>query len=285
MTSKETKTPVVFHRSMAAKLLPLVSSADNKVLRGRGLLFAGSEKYPGAGILAAQAALRVGCGYVTLAQEHISVSLENPDFLLCDLAKRSWQDSSFDAVLVGPGFGVTPSTAEIIRELKRKKVERVLLDADALTVCAREKLFPLLPSWVATPHSGELSLCLGIPSAEINRNRVRAVLEAQKLFGCIVLLKGDGTLIASSKRVYKIPTGNSALAKAGTGDVLAGMIVGLMAQRVSPLRATLLGAYVHGATANLWKAKKKDLLSMRAVEVIELLPSVLFKLRYAPLRD
>lgn len=240
---------------------------------------AGSEQYPGAGILAAQGASRMGSGYVILAQKNITPSLENPDFLLCDLKKTPLQEIQFDAVLVGPGFGVNDFTAAVIEDLKKRKVEKVVLDADALTVCAQKNLFPLLPTWIVTPHVGELSRCLKITAQEINDDRWGAIKKAQELFQCVVLLKGDGTLIANKNRIYKIATGNAALAKAGTGDVLAGMITALRAQGLSATRAALLGAYVHGATANLWKAHKKDLLSMRPVDVVESLPLVLSKLR------
>lgn len=269
-----------FRKMAAAKLLPAVSSTDNKSHRGRSLLLAGSSQYPGAGVLAAKAALRMGSGYVTLAQKNINVSsLENPDFLISDLEKHRWQDLKFDSILVGPGFGVNNFTAQVIRDLKKQNFEKVVLDADAITVCAQEKLFPLLPSWIMTPHSGELSRCLQVDSAEIESDRHEAVLRGQELAGCVVLLKGHGTLVRNSKKTYRIMSGNSALAKSGTGDVLAGMITALRAQNVTPTRAALLGAYLHGASANLWVARGKDELSMMASDVIELLPEVVRKVR------
>ncbi|WP_415062176.1 NAD(P)H-hydrate dehydratase [Bdellovibrio sp.] len=277
---KSTAPRHILKKQGARKLLPAVSESDNKATRGRSLLMAGSSEYPGAGVLAAKAALRMGSGYVTLAQKNISVSsLQNPDFLLCNLAKKPWSSLKFDAVLVGPGFGVNDYTASVIRELKRQKVEKVILDADALTVCAEKNLFPLLPTWIATPHVGELARCLKISADQINLDRMAAVKRAQELFQCVVLLKGHGTLVANSQKVYTIATGNSALAKAGTGDVLAGMVTALRAQGLSATKAALLGAYIHGATANLWKARKNDLLSMVASDVIEYIPQVVYKLR------
>ncbi|MGZ3780561.1 MAG: NAD(P)H-hydrate dehydratase [Pseudobdellovibrionaceae bacterium] len=270
---------MILKKQGAVKLLPPVTESDNKATRGRSLLLAGSAEYPGAGILAAKAALRTGSGYVTLAQKNIMPSLENPDFLLCDLNKNSWSDLKFDAILVGPGFGVNAFTASIIKELKAEKVEKVILDADALTVCARENLYPLPATWIITPHSGELGRCLSVTAEEINNSRVEYVKKAQSLFKCVVLLKGHKTLIANGRRIYAIGSGNAALAKAGTGDVLAGCITALRAQGLSATRAALLGAYVHGATANLWAARCKDLLSMTASDVIEAIPDVLYRLR------
>ncbi|WP_374077733.1 NAD(P)H-hydrate dehydratase [Bdellovibrio bacteriovorus] len=277
---KSTAPKYILKKHGAQKLLPAVSTSDNKASRGKSLILAGSKEYPGAGILAAKAAQRMGSGYVTLAQKNIPAALlENPDFLLCDLNKKSWSDLKFDAILVGPGFGVNDFTASVIKELKIQKVERVILDADALTVCAEQNLFPLLPSWIVTPHVGELARCLRVSAEEINQDRSKFAQKAQELFQCVVLLKGHGTLIANQKRIYKIASGNAALAKAGTGDVLAGVITALRAQGLSATRAALLGAYVHGATANLWEANKRDLLSMTASDVLDYLPKVLFVLR------
>lgn len=277
---KSTATVRIVGKKTVSKLLPALSTKDHKASRGRSLLLAGSQEYPGAGVLAAKAALRAGSGYVMLAQKNIAVSsLENPDFLLADLTKKNWRDLKFDAVLVGPGFGVNEFTEEIIRGLKEMRFEKVVLDADAITVCAQKNLFPLPPTWIVTPHAGELSRCLKISTDEINADRLKAVQKAQELFQCVVLLKGHGTLIAHSRRVYQINSGNEALAKAGTGDVLSGIITALRAQGLPATRAAVVGAYVHGATANLWKARKFDLLSMRATDVIELLPEVLYKLR------
>ncbi|KYG63358.1 NAD(P)H-hydrate dehydratase [Bdellovibrio bacteriovorus] len=264
----------------AKKLLPKVSTSDNKSSRGRSLILAGSSEYPGAGVLAAKAALRTGSGYVTLAQKNIAVSsLENPDFLLCDLNKKSWQEINFDVVLVGPGFGVNSFTAQIIRELKNKQIEKVILDADALTVCANENLFPLPSSWIVTPHTGELARCLKISVEEINADRYKAARRAQDLFQCVVILKGHETLIANRQRIYTNKTGNAALAKSGTGDVLAGILTALRGQGLTATQAAVLGVYIHGATANLWASRKKDLLSMMASDVIEYIPSVLRILR------
>jgi len=277
---KSTATVCIVGKKTVSKLLPALSTKDHKASRGRSLLLAGSQEYPGAGVLAAKAALRAGSGYVMLAQKNIAVSsLENPDFLLADLTKKNWRDLKFDAVLVGPGFGVNEFTEEIIRGLKEMRFEKVVLDADAITVCAQKNLFPLPPTWIVTPHAGELSRCLKISTDEINADRLKAVQKAQELLQCVVLLKGHGTLIANSRRVYQINSGNEALAKAGTGDVLSGIITALRAQGLPATRAAVVGAYVHGATANLWKARKFDLLSMRATDVIELLPKVLYKLR------
>lgn len=278
---KSTAEVLLLKKENACKLLPPLSSKDHKSSRGRSLILAGSAEYPGAGILAARGALRAGSGYVTLAQKDIAVSsLENPDFLLKNLQDTSLDEVKFDSVLLGPGFGVNNFTLSFINELKKREVDQVVLDADALTTCAQYQLGPLPASWILTPHAGEMARLLETSAEKVNEDRVGAIGAAVQKFGCVVLLKGHGTLISRPRTpIYKIASGNEALAKSGTGDVLAGMITAFRAQGLNPLDAALLGAYAHGATANLWVQQKKDPLSMMASDVVELIPRVLWRLR------
>ena len=271
-----------FGKMEAAHLLPRVKKTDNKYSRGRTLIFAGSEDFPGAGILSAQGAARMGCGYVTLAQKKLYPSLRNADFIFLDLNKKNWRDFQFDSVLIGPGFGVNDFTRDLIMEFKKRKFESVILDADAITACARYNLFPLPQSWILTPHVGELSRCIGVGAKEIQNQREHYLVEAQKNVGGVILLKGYGTLIANEHELFQIRSGNEALAKAGTGDVLSGIIASLRANGLGSTDAALLGAYVHGATANLWLSRKNDVLSMRAVDILDLLPRVLRTIRNLP---
>lgn len=277
---KATSEVSLFKKEHAARLIPAISSQDNKSSRGRSLILAGSHEYPGAGVLAARGALRAGSGYVILAQKDLLVSsLENPDFLVKDLRSTAISEMDFDAVLLGPGFGMNEYTAEIILELKSNKIQNVVLDADALTTCLQFALFPLPASWIVTPHTGELARCLKISLQEITKNRVAAIKKARELFQCVVLLKGHGTLVSQDHQIFQIASGNAALAKSGTGDVLAGMITAFRAQGLNPLEAALLGAYAHGATANLWVQSRKDPLSMTASDVVDSIPRILWRLR------
>lgn len=267
-----------FTRTNAKYFLPKISEQDNKSKRGRSLLFAGSKAYQGAGVLAAKAALRAGSGYVTVVQtELVSTALNNPDFIVRSLFDEN--KFSCDAVLVGPGFGVNKKTAEIIATLKKQNVKKVVLDADALTVCAQWQLFPLLPSWIITPHTGELARILNFSSEKIENNREAAVHAAIKLCQCTVLLKGHNTLVGRKNIIYQIRSGNSALAKSGTGDVLAGIITAFRAQGLGSASASLLGAYLHGACADLWVQQSHDPLSMMASDLLELLPLVMKSVR------
>jgi NAD(P)H-hydrate epimerase len=262
---------------------PHFGVAVNKSKRGRSLLLAGSKEYPGAGVLCARAALRAGSGYALLASQNAPVSsLENPDFLVRDLQDSKLSDFHFDAVAIGPGLGTGPSTRHWIEELKKHHVEKVVIDADALTVCMEQDLFPLPPSWVATPHAGELSRILGLAAAEIEGDRFRFAREGQKKIGCQVLLKGYHSVLCTGDKCIVIPTGNPALAKSGTGDVLTGMITAFMAQGLGTTRAALMGCYFHGAAADLWVREGRDPAAFLASDLIETLPRLFRKISALP---
>ncbi len=124
-----------------------------------------------------------------------------------------------------------------------------------------------------TQHSGELSRLIGWKSEKIEADPLAAARFAQKKFGCTIVLKGFHTVVVSgySGRAVIVPKGNVALAKAGTGDVLAGLITGLLARGLHPLKATLLGVYLHGSAADIW-VKKYSNAAMTASDLLDLLP-------------
>lgn len=265
---------------------PAFGEQIHKSDRGRSVLIAGSAQYPGAGILSARAALRCGSGYVQLISDGApSVSWENPDFLISDLgelklglhnpAGQSLKDLKFDAIGAGPGLGTGEKTRHLILELKKLKIENVVLDADAITVCARERLFPLPARWIATPHAGELGRVLKLEAAVIESDRFRYAREGREKMGCQVLLKGFHSVLATENACIVIPTGNSALAKSGTGDVLTGIITSLIAQGMTSTRAALFGSYLHGWISDRWIAAGRDPAGLMASDLIANLPRAL----------
>jgi NAD(P)H-hydrate epimerase len=200
-----------------------------------------------------------------------------------DLIKFLQANSVKVALAVGPGLGFDSMRAQWLKKLVELAPKRVVLDADALTMLAEHSFGPLPSTWVLTPHSGELSRLLGIDSKQVDLDPLAATEEAVKRFGCHVLLKGYHSILgvktrAGCKRII-IPTGNAALAKAGSGDVLTGMIAGLMSQGLSTKKATVMAAYLHGAIADKWTSDKKDISSLMASDIILNMPEVLGILR------
>lgn len=271
--------------------LPRRKSADNKYNAGKVMVIAGSLGMWGAGVLAAQAAARVGAGFVYWSplvganlRQQIQFSLKNPDFMWApDIQEdaKKWSALKINAFLMGPGLKSNNKLDVVFKKLLKEKTRFVVLDAEALNYLAKnKKLQNSLPSsWVLTPHEGELARLMQTTSAKIRTDRKSWVQKAQDKFQCIVVLKGHNTLIANEKYIFEIQSGNAALAKAGTGDVLAGMIAGFLAQGLQSLNAASLAAYVHGKMADDWLASKKDILSLRAVDLVHNLPLTLAALR------
>lgn len=270
---------------IVAKLLPKRSNRSNKTNHGHALILAGSPGMWGAGVLAARAAYRVGAGYVTLASkgvgEGISLSRasEAPEILTADAMDPGiFKKHRFASLAIGPGFGADETTTQMLKNLKKKSSLNAVIDADALTVASEAGVFPLGKNWILTPHAGELSRIIDVESRVIESDRFRYVKEAAMATGAVVLLKGFRTLVSDGKKTAVIFSGNAALAKAGTGDVLTGLIAGLLAQGLSPFRAAVVAAYLHGRVADEWLADGNSKSSMMASDVIERLPELMGRL-------
>lgn len=269
-----------FNFKKAKKLLPLRRANQNKTHGGKTLIIAGQKGYFGAAVLAATASARVGSGYTTLMTDALSFPIHrHPDFLIISKTKFPHDWKVYQAIAVGPGLGVNKNTEQIIRSLLKNKVENVILDADALTVIAKKNIYPLRASWLLTPHTGELARL--IKKQKISEaSKRKALEEAYKIYQCQILLKGSPTLIMNSEAfIQEVSSGNSALAKAGTGDVLTGMIAGLLAQGLKTEEAASLGSYLHGLCSQIWIKEKRDQLSLLASDLLSLIPQALFNLR------
>lgn len=270
----------LFNERLARRYLPSRTDMSNKSEQGRLLLLAGSEGAWGAGLLAAVSAYRMGCGYVTWASEKAPLSelQEAPEVLITSSQKIREDLDTFDAVAIGPGFGVGAQTAEWINDLKQKKIRNVVIDADAITTCVEQNLFPLPKTWVITPHSGELSQILKTSSQDLNKDRYNAALQAAAVTGCHVVFKGFRTVLAYEDRLMVINSGNSALAKAGTGDVLTGMIASMLAQGLETLQGTATAVYVHGRLSDEWVRTGNDKNTLLASDLKNHLPQLLGRL-------
>lgn len=261
--------PLRITKKQVIELWPKRPSRGNKTHFGRVKVWAGSEKYLGAGVLTARAAFRIGAGFVIWESEKKAIrALE----FIPELILQKPEPLSNDFVYaVGPGLGTQIATKTKIQNLYKKKIERVVLDADALNVVAKHNL-PVRPTWIMTPHAGEMSRLLGgVSSQKIEADRMAAIQKAQEKFGCIIVLKGHHSLISTSEKVYLNPTGNSALAKAGSGDVLTGMIAGLLAQGLTAAHAAVTGTYLHGLLADLW-IKEKDIHGLTPSDLLVEIP-------------
>lgn len=188
---------------------------------------AGSEEFPGAGILCTDAALSAGVGMVRYYSS-VEIRSERPEVVV--------GEGKCQALVVGPGL----TEFEKARDLLQSAFPAVV-DAGAIEFVADAR-----PDTVVTPHAGELARLLQVDRSWVEANRLEAAQKAAQQLGCIVLLKGSTTVIAATDAVAVNPTGSSALATAGSGDVLAGIIGAFLARGANAFDAAVAGAWIHG---------------------------------------
>ena len=257
---------------------------------GHALLVAGSAGKAGAAILAARAAVRSGAGLVTAAVpegilETVDLgSLESMTLPLPGGPRGLGEEAAAAliaacagkaAVAMGPGLGTEPGTVEVARGLALGLPVPLVLDADGLNAFAGaiERLRERTAPTVLTPHPGELARLLGKTPSAIVSDRPAAAREAAGKSGAIVVLKGHRTLIATPEgELWINPTGNPGMASGGTGDVLTGILLGLLAQGFEPLAATQLGVYVHGLAGDR-VAQLAGERGLKAGDLVEQLPA------------
>ena len=285
---------------LARDLLPARPGNAHKGTFGRALIIAGSRSYVGAALLATRAATRSGAGLVELAtpesvwraaagrvEEAIYRPLpEGPSGEIDPAAAgqaalKAAEDAS--ALLIGPGLGQGRATFEFATAFLASKPESLpaVLDADALNIVASGYRWweRVRGPAVLTPHPGEMVRLLGVTTALVQKDRLAAATGAAAKFNKTVVLKGAATVIASPDGAVRIsPWVNSGLAKAGTGDVLAGLIAGLLAQMSSRLfDAASLGVYIHGLAGEIVRRSKGE-SGMTAGDVAAALPDAFLAL-------
>lgn len=267
-------------------LLPHRQENSNKATFGRILNIAGSKNYIGAAHLSSLAALKVGAGYLSLACPknivHIIASMV-PEITFIPMeetiegtiSKENKIKNLYEYNVVSIGCGITTNDEtrkfafDIINGLNT--TQKVIIDADGINMLANHKGEISLKNAIITPHPKELSRLLNVPVEEISNNREKYARITSQTYECITVLKGHNSIVTNGETILINMTGSSALAKAGTGDVLTGLIAGLLAQKMQPFEAAILGTYIHGLAGD-FAAKDLTKYSVLATDVIEYFP-------------
>ena len=265
-------------------ILPERKADSHKGDYGKILLLCGSRGFTGAAALAAMGALRSGAGLVYLGvpesiyaieavklTEAVVFPLPEEDGKLSAKAIPAIRKylQTMDAVLIGCGLGISTGTMAILDAVLRKFEGTVVVDADGITMLAscpelvKERTYPT----ILTPHEGEFRR-LNIATEE---ERLTGAMLAARELGCILLRKGHETVITDGKDYYTNPTGNPGMAVGGSGDVLAGILVGLMGQGITPLQASACAAWLHGAAGDRC-AEKLGQYGMLPTDMLQELP-------------
>lgn len=294
ITDQKIKIRVAEH-SIVKDWLPARKPDVYKGSCGTVLVLAGSAGMTGAAALTALSAMRSGAGLVYLGiPESLNDIMEakltevitkplpetrNRTLSLQALERIEKLADKGDALVLGPGLSTHPETAELVCSIVREINIPAVLDADGLNALAsRPELLCCQASLILTPHYGELSRLLKIEVSQIKAWPLKYALEAAKKFNQIIVLKGAPTVTAlPDGRAWINPTGNSGMASAGSGDVLAGLIGGLLAQGLTPERAAVLGVYLHGLAGDLAAADKTE-YCMLAGDIIDHLPPAFKKI-------
>lgn len=230
--------------------LPLRTETANKGTFGRVLNISGSNYMPGAAYLSSIAALTSGCGYVFLASEERvidAVAAQTQNIVFAPLTDIDIHLKTADVLLIGCGISTTQKAQNIFKNtLKNMPDIPTVIDADGLNILA-EWIEPQLPSkLIITPHIKEASRLLGVKVQDITANLELHAKELSKKYNCTTVLKSSETVVCSANfEIYHNEKRNSALAKAGSGDVLSGIIAGLLAQGLDEFNAAKTGVHIH----------------------------------------
>jgi NAD(P)H-hydrate epimerase len=281
----------ILTREEVAWLVPRRRPDSHKGDYGHLLVLAGSRGKTGAAVLATRAAMRTGAGLATLAAPRSLNSIfaavlieamteplrENSLEQMEEPMPHEWSRllERKNAVVFGPGIGVTDATRNMLRWLLRNLEMPWLIDADGLNNLALDidRLRSAKTPPILTPHPGEMARLIGQSTAAVNQDRVGIAREFAVKHRCYLVLKGAGSVIATPAGTISInPTGNPGMASGGMGDVLAGMLGALLAQRLSPQDAMKLGVFLHGFVGDR-VAQEKGQIGLIASDIIDALPA------------
>jgi len=270
--------------------LPVRRPESHKGDFGRVLVIAGSRGMVGAACLTAGSALRAGAGLVKLAVPE-SVWDVAATKLTCvmtagfpDTADGMFAENAFeplmeeiawcDVVALGPGLGRAAETGRLVRRLVTDVKPPLVMDADGLFHLSGrlDRLDARKNPSVLTPHPGEMANLMGCDVATVQADRSATASDFARKHGVVCVLKGAGTVVSDGRQTYVNTTGNPGMATGGTGDVLTGVIAGLIGQRLSLLEASVLGVHLHGLAGDL-AADRYGFCGLIASDVLDFLPA------------
>ncbi len=280
-------------KDAVSEILPKRRPDAHKGEFGHLFILAGSPGLTGAAVMAGFSALRIGTGLVTLGvPEGLNHIFETKitEAMTLPLSQTNEQTinpaaknkilnflKKTDAAAIGPGLSQNRETAQLIRELIREIKMPMVIDADGINALAghADILRKTKAQIIITPHPGELSRLINITADDINRDRIAIARKASQQYNIIVVLKGANTVIAEPDgNVYINNTGNPGMASGGTGDVLTGMIAGLICQKVSPINAAIAGVFLHGLAGDI-TARQKGETGLIAGDMIKKIPEAI----------
>lgn len=263
--------------------LPKRPADANKGTFGKVLAVAGSTNFPGAAYLACAAAYRVGAGLIALVTEpqvKVIVSRKLPEVTFLSFDEVTQKIEKYDVLLLGPGLGQSIQAVKIVKRFLDVELPPTVIDGDGLNILSKiDKWWGQLKAeTILTPHPGEMSRLTGLSVKKIQADRINVAQYFAKKWNKNVVLKGAKTVIASPiGKILVSPFANPVLATAGTGDILSGVISGMLAQGLQPFDASCVGVYIHGMAGEI-VSKKLGKAGAIASDLLPVLPKVLLSI-------
>ncbi|HBF38075.1 MAG TPA: bifunctional ADP-dependent NAD(P)H-hydrate dehydratase/NAD(P)H-hydrate epimerase, partial [Firmicutes bacterium] len=259
-------------------LLPKRPSTAHKGTNGHLLVIGGSMGMTGAAVLASLAGLRIGCGLVTAGvRQDLSIVEKPAEVMLMPWPELTHRWDNFQSFVFGPGLTTTEDGESFLFELLEHGQAPLVIDADGLNLMANNPKFfkHFQQPVVLTPHPGEMSRLSGMTVAEIQADRIGVARRFAEEWQVTLVLKGARTIVAAADgKVFINPTGNPGMATGGTGDVLAGVIGGLIAQGLEATDAAIAGVYLHGLAGDI-AASELGPIGLIASDIISVLPNAI----------
>ena len=259
--------------------MPIREQNSNKGTFGKVLNVAGCDNYIGAAYLSTYSALKVGAGYVALATDTNvikSVSQMLPEAVYMEVPYAYRRLNEFTVILIGCGIGkgfVAKNNFKFLLNYFKDKETPFVIDADGLNILSEFNL-QLPKNTIITPHPAEAARLLVKTTEDVLADLEGSAMELSEKYNCTTVLKTHRTIICDKNNMFINEHGNSALAKAGTGDVLAGIIAGLLAQKMEPLEAAKLGVYLHSRAGEIASEELTE-YSVMASDIPKYLPSAI----------
>lgn len=259
--------------------MPQRSEISNKGSFGKVLNISGSDYMPTAALLSSTSALKIGCGYVILCSTDRvinAVASQSQNIVFAPLNSMVENINQADVVLIGCGLSLSDTAFEIFNKaLDNIKNIPTIIDADGLNILTKLNDIKLPDNLILTPHPKEASRLLGCNVDEILNDMKNSSREISKKYNCVTVLKSHNTVVCDKNfDIYINHTGGSELAKAGTGDVLSGMIAGLVAQKMTLFEASKLAVYLLGIAGN-FAQKELTKYSVLPFDVINHIPQAI----------
>lgn len=263
--------------------LPKRFENSNKGIYGKVFNVAGSDYMPGAAYLSSVSALKIGCGYCFLCStERVisAVAAQTQNIVFVPISGLLEHIETSDVIELGCGLSQAPAAVDIFNTVIQNINIRtpIVIDADGLNILSKNPILLTsrnLSNIILTPHPKEAARLLNVSIDEVLSNIEDSASKISKLYNAITVLKIHRTVVVSPDgRKYTNTTGNSAMAKAGSGDVLAGMISGLVAQKMDLFEAASLGVYLHGLAGDLAKEELTE-YSVMAEDLISYIPNAI----------